>query len=296
MAENSDGMVATEEMLAEAARAGDLESLTAWAMQGVRVMTAEPLFWAARGRHLEVLQYLVRKLGADVNQTWNGAAPLLRAAYECHNAALVNCLVRLGADVNQVSYCPCIQEEGRTALHTAAHVGFFNNVRCLIEAGARIGAVDSNNETALLESARDGHYATMQYLLEEAGANMADVNNDKETAWDLLILHLEEIADDDSDDDEEEYDHSALTGLLRVMVLRSAPPLTLVALLSLEPTCVVQEGARLLARLPAYLVRRRALLDAHCSVLLPPLQALVHSYMELTTTEELWATGLGTVP
>jgi hypothetical protein len=58
---------------------------------------------------------------------------------------------------------------------------------------------------------------------------------------------------------------------------------------------MVQEGARLRARLPAYLVRRQALLDAHCPVLLPPLLALVHGYMELTTTEELWATGLGTV-
>jgi hypothetical protein len=53
---------------------------------------------------------------------------------------------------------------------------------------------------------------------------------------------------------------------------------------------VLQEGGRLRARLPAYLVRRRALIDAHCPLPLPPLRALVHGYMELTTTEELWAT------
>jgi hypothetical protein len=47
------------------------------------------------------------------------------------------------------------------------------------------------------------------------------------------------------------------------------------------------------ARLLAHLVRRRALLDAHCPVLPPLIRALVHGYMELTTTEELWATGLG---
>jgi hypothetical protein len=90
----------------------------------------------------------------------------------------------------------------------------------------------------------------------------------------------------------------ALTCLLRVLVLREAPPPALVAinLLSLESARVVQERARLRARLPVYLVRRRALLDAHCPVRLPPLRALTHGYMEHTTTEELWATGLGTAP
>jgi hypothetical protein len=136
----------------------------------------------------------------------------------------------------------------------------------------------------------------MQYLLEKADANMDDVNNDGETVWDLLTLHLEEVADDNSDDDEEESDHAALTGLLRVLVLRGAPPPALVALLSPEPARVVQEGAQMRARLPAYFVWRRALLDARCTMLLPPLRTLVHGYMELTTTVELWAAGLGTAP
>jgi hypothetical protein len=56
---------------------------------------------------------------------------------------------------------------------------------------------------------------------------------------------------------------------------------------------VVQEGALLRAQLPVYLERRQALLDVHCSVLLPPLRALVLGCMELTTTEEIWSTGLG---
>jgi hypothetical protein len=84
--------------------------------------------------------------------------------------------------------------------------------------------------------------------------------------------------------------------VLRVLVLRGSPPHALVALLLPEPARVVQEGARLQARLPAYLVGRRALLDAHCPALLPPLRALVHGYMELTTTQELWATGLSAAP
>jgi hypothetical protein len=58
---------------------------------------------------------------------------------------------------------------------------------------------------------------------------------------------------------------------------------------------MLQEGGRLRARLPAYLVQRRALLDEHCP-LIAPLRALVHGYEEPTTTEELWATGLGADP
>jgi hypothetical protein len=80
------------------------------------------------------------------------------------------------------------------------------------------------------------------------------------------------------------------------MVLRGVPPDTLDALLSPENARVVQDGARLRARLPTYLRQRQALLDEHCPVLMSPFRALVHGYMELTTTEELWATGLGAAP
>jgi hypothetical protein len=55
---------------------------------------------------------------------------------------------------------------------------------------------------------------------------------------------------------------------------------------------VVEEGARLRAALPAYLAQRRALLDVHCP-LLPPLRTMVYGYEEPTTTDEVWATGLG---
>jgi hypothetical protein len=88
-----------------------------------------------------------------------------------------------------------------------------------------------------------------------------------------------------------------VTALLRVLVVRGAPPANFVAQLRRpEHMRVVEEGVRLRAALPAYLVQRRALLDAHCP-LIPPLLALVRGYdPELTTTEELGATGLGVAP
>jgi hypothetical protein len=87
-----------------------------------------------------------------------------------------------------------------------------------------------------------------------------------------------------------------LSALLRVMVLRSAPPADLASQLRPEHARVVEEGARLRAALPAYLAQRQALLDAHCP-LIAPLRALIREYdPEPTTTEELWATGLDAAP
>jgi hypothetical protein len=84
----------------------------------------------------------------------------------------------------------------------------------------------------------------------------------------------------------------AVTALLCVMVLRSAPPAELTKRQAREHARVVHEGARLRARLPGYLAQRRALLDAHCP-LIAPLQDLVHGYEMPTTMDRLWATGHG---
>jgi hypothetical protein len=194
--------------------------------------------------------------------------------------------MELGADVNGA------MPNGYTALLVASARGYLAVVQLLIELGAEGQVVESDGHTALLVSAREGHYATMHYLLEKVGANMDDVNNAGDTAWDLLRVYLQAdaIMFEEAEDD---VDLAALLALLQFMVLRADPSPALVAHLSPEQVRVVHAGSRLRARFPAYLVRRRALLDAHCPMLLPPLRALVHDYMELTTTEELWATRLG---
>jgi hypothetical protein len=133
------------------------------------------------------------------------------------------------------------------------------------------------------------------WLLEHGGADILDVANNGATVWDVLETFLvgRSVEDEeDSDDDDPMYDATAVTALLRVMVLQDAPPAELTERLSPEHATVVQEGPRLRARLPASLAQRRALLDAHCP-LIAPLLDLVHGYEVPTTTDELWATGLG---
>jgi hypothetical protein len=172
-------------------------------------------------------------------------------------------------------------------------------VRGLIEAGAKVEAVTVLGFTALLLSAGLGRCETLQYLLEEAGANMDDVNIGGDTIWDMLIEHLQKHADLEVDIFNVEADTVALTSHLRVMVLRGAPPPVLVALLSSEPVRVMQEGARLRARLPAYLAHHRAYSDSRCphiSLLPGVLWALLYTLEGRATTEELWASGLGTAP
>jgi hypothetical protein len=263
-----------------------------------------PLMVATQHANMNAVRCLV-ELGADVNQVTRGTllpTPLLLAAHS-GNLAMLLCLVELGADVNLAMLNPFgAMSHGHTPLMFSVSVINVDAMRCLVQLGARTGAVDSLGNTALIRCAEGAYLAKMQFLLEEGGAKMRDANNDGETVWDLLIEHVQEDKEHltaveqrliQHFDDEEEYEayvksSAELTSLLRVLVLRDALPPTLVAHLSPEHARVAQEGSRLRARLPAYLVRQRAYLDASCP-LLPPLCDNVHGYMELTTTEELWA-------
>jgi hypothetical protein len=168
--------------------------------------------------------------------------------------------------------------DGNLALICAAHSGELETVKWLLEqGGASIGEADNDDCASLLAAAEYGELATTQYLLEHGGANLRDTDNIGDTTWDLLPQYLIEGGRNpgDEDDDTYVYDGTAVTSLLRVMVLRGTPPAELTTRLSPEHAQVVQEGVRLKAGLPAYLAQRRALLDAHCP-LIPPLQALVH--------------------
>jgi hypothetical protein len=183
---------------------------------------------------------------------------------------------------------------GNTALILAAQYGRLETVEWLLkEGGSHIGEANHHSCTAMLHAAYFGMLEIVAWLLEHGGANIADVDIEGRTVWNILEEHLVEDEEGSGDDDEDPvYDATMVTALLRVMVLRGAPPAELTACLAPEHAQGVHEGARLRARLPAYLAKRRALLDTHCP-LIAPLQDLVHGYEIPTTTDELWATGLG---
>jgi hypothetical protein len=173
------------------------------------------------------------------------------------------------------------------ALHQAAVLGkTLIGEWLLAEGGAKISDVDCRGFTALLSTADYRNVSIVQWLLEHGGADIKDTTPDGRTVWDLLRKPFVENTQKGI------ASGYWLTPLLRVMVLRSGPPANLVLLVAPRYYHVVEEGAWLRVRLPAYLAQRRTLLAEHTS-LIEPLRALISSYEEPTVARELWATGLG---
>jgi hypothetical protein len=211
---------------------------------------------------------------------------LLRAA-SAGDLSSVQRLLEEGASLAETD------DYGCSALLLAAEAGALPTVIWLITKGGSDVSETSagRRHTALLLSAANGQLMTVQWLLEHGGSSIEEQTTDGESVWDLLKDYL--LAKYEHDwAFFAAYDAATVTGLLRVLVLLGAPPRELAAELSLERARVVEEGARLRARLPAYFARQRFLLDEHC-LLIPPLRDLVRGYEETATTEELWATGLG---
>jgi hypothetical protein len=254
----------------------------------------------------EIAVYLVEH-GANVAHTDDDGMTALHEACAKGNLPTMKCLLGHGARITDRSV------DGKTALFYAS--GFVEAIQYLLssEGGATITETDNAGNTPLLFAAGpDCLMTTVQWLLEHGGAQITDTNNEGDTVWTIgnsmyslrgmLIRAYAKSADGEYVSIGGEYvpteeivpngDIMTLTAMLRVMVLHGGPPESLTNDLAPPFQQIVQGGARLRARLPAYLVQRRALLDAHCP-LLPPLRDLVHGYEEPTTTDELWATGLG---
>jgi hypothetical protein len=219
--------------------------------------------------------------------------------------AIVKYLLEHGAIITERD------DDGMTSLLYAAVDGSLELIQYLLSSKAGASITETNNEgrTALLLAAlKPCQPGIVQWLLEYGGAHVTDTDNAGDSVWTLhsrdslpnllMNAYRESVHDKSVSIDFEhapEEDIVPLISMLRVMVLHGGPPESLVKYCAPPFQRIVQNGARLRARLPAYLVQRRALLDAHCT-LLPPLQALVHSYEAPFTTNELWATGIGASP
>jgi hypothetical protein len=298
-------------VLHHCAASGDLEGVKQLVEGGADIeetdedgMTA--LLLASENGRFKVVVYLVEHAANVAHTDIIGMTALHCACdvVECdaRNLTCVRYLLEHGARITERS------NDGKTALLYAAEFGSLEIIQYLLssEGGASIAETDDEGNTALLLAAGEvGQPMMVQWLLENGGAQITDTNNAGDTVWTIhrqqslqgLLLNAY-VMDEDGDfvflDGEytQNEDTAELTGMLRVMVLHGGTPESLTADLAPPLQQVVRDGARLRARLPAYFVRQRALLDAHCP-LLPPLLDLVHSYEKPTTTDELWATGLG---
>jgi ankyrin repeat protein len=279
--------------LLAAAGSGDLARVQALLEMGLADIAevsdrgCSAVHYSAGGGHLLTLQWLVHYSGGHqlTQVDFNGANVLLHAARN-GRLSTVQWIVSLGViSVTEVD------NDGNNAALLAAWKGHLPTLQWLLaESEAVVTAFNNEGNTALLLAAYGASaygdavtVPTIQWLLEYGSANIAEENFAGQTVWDLLRLFFMRSANKDS---------LALTALLQVMVLLVAPPVELVTRLAARDARLVEDGARLRAGLPAYLKRRRALIDS-CCPLIAPLCNLVHGYEVPTTTEELWATGVG---
>jgi hypothetical protein len=252
---------------------------------------------ACSGGQVDIVAYLCEH-GADIHHADSGGMNALRWASFEGDVLTVKYLLKHGARISGRCH------DGLTALLLAAENGSFDILKYLLspEGGASITDRDNFGRTALLLAAVDPecHPLVVTWLLEFGGAKITDTDKAGNSVWTGVyqrsLKKMLKAAYRDRLADELFVGWTAgipeVTAMLRVIVLRSDPSELFAEVLAPQLQQIVQDGARLRARLPAYLTQRRALIDVHCP-LPSPLRDLVHGYEEPTTTDELWATGLG---
>jgi hypothetical protein len=201
----------------------------------------------------------------------------------------------------------------------------------LAAGGASIKEVDDAGNTPLLLAAEAFHFAMCHWFLEFGGSDIQEANNEGTTVWDFLTWHfvgdgseiplqpdltallrcmvlrctppaeLVEQASPETQADRVELIAEVerlYTEHVRVVEASQAinrhiheSRVFLMGHLYAEHALVLVEGTHMRAELPAYLVRRLALINIHCA-LLALLCAYVCDYEEPTTAEEIRATGL----
>jgi hypothetical protein len=185
-----------------------------------------------------------------------------------------------------------VDRTGKSALLIAAMHGRLAIMQWLLtDGGAKLSERTSTQRgnSALLLCALRQHFVCCTWLLEFGGASVSETDDDGCSFWTLVLYNLSS-----SYGVGEEL--TAELALLRVAVLQGDPPQTVLPHgLPMEHMQVLQEGARLRERLPAYLAQRITHVEEHCP-LIAPLRAIVSAYEKPSTTDELWATGLGAVP
>jgi hypothetical protein len=127
-------------------------------------------------------------------------------------------------------------------------------------------------------AASNGHFAAMQYLLEEQGALMTEIDNYGATVWAYLLSN------------HRGGNTAEQTSLLKVMVMLEDAPVIFTARMSPQDADICTRGRQLRAQLPSYLEQQRAAVVAHCP--LPAVLRPVVAVYAVTTPEDMWADGL----
>jgi ankyrin repeat protein len=161
----------TKEMIIDVCVRVDVSQLRHWGQQGVRVSSGEPLAIAVDRGLVNVLQCLLKELGANVEE-WHEGSPLLFLAAHQGHVAVVKCLVNeFGADVNQRDRI------GYTSMFIAAAKGHTSVVQCLVkELGADLNIAAHNGMTPLMIASYSKHMDLVRWLIKEGADTQASLH------------------------------------------------------------------------------------------------------------------------
>ncbi|KAH8853193.1 Ankyrin repeat domain-containing protein 50 [Schistosoma japonicum] len=124
---------------------------------------------------------------ADPNALDQDGWSALRTAAWGGYSNIVKLLIYYGADVNLSG------PDGRTALRAAAWAGNLETVKCLLDAGADVNKSDSEKRTALIAATYMGHIDVLEVLLQ-AGANVNHCDSDGRTALHVAAFCVQKSA------------------------------------------------------------------------------------------------------
>ena len=109
----------------------------------------------------EVTRYLIAQ-GAEVNLIgYEDFSPLMYEVY-MENHENVETLIQHGAEVNFQK-----AHDGYTCLHWAARKGYLAIAKLLLQHGAKLGALNKENQTARDLAIENGHSSVAEYLEEK---------------------------------------------------------------------------------------------------------------------------------
>lgn len=174
--------------LHKAAHEGNLEQVEKLIAAGVDLEERDPhqrtaFHIAGFGGNIEIMRRLA-KAGADVNAYEKGVYDVVTIAAVANDVETMKVALELGNRSDNVTSI----YDG-TALIAAAHLGHFEVVQTLIEAGAPIDHVNNLHWTALIEAVvlgdgGENHQKTAKALVD-AGADRSLTDRDGRTPLDL---------------------------------------------------------------------------------------------------------------
>ena len=123
-----------------------------------RTNGATPMLMACRNGHLDVVEYLIERCGADIEQAGSGMKPtrndLFFPKFIFH--FLFSFLVTFDGETI----------EGAPPLWVAAAAGHVHIVRFLVRGGASVNCTTKTNSTPLRAACFDGHFEIVKYLID----------------------------------------------------------------------------------------------------------------------------------